>query len=132
MKIIGKCSCFGGANDCGMSSDTGLALYEPHEADRRPDIFLPAPADDPKQETWKRLRTDFPYVAMRFSKVVGREWLQNQPWKITNPKTGQWVMGFVVDYGPAESTGRVVDLSPGIMARLRIKTDDEVIVETFV
>ena len=135
MKLIGKASSFGGPDDAGMKNDSGLALYEPHEADLRPDIFLPAPADNPKQETWKRLRTDFPYIALRFElfddggKPLTRKGHQTRLWKITNPRTGQWCVGLLVDYGPAESTGRLVDLSPIILTRLRIETDDEVWVE---
>ena len=40
----GRCSIFGGPGDKGMANDSGLALYEPKEADLRPDIFTPAPA----------------------------------------------------------------------------------------
>jgi hypothetical protein len=33
---------------------------------------------------------------------------------------------FPADWGPNEKTGRVADLSPGLMADLRIETDGEV------
>ncbi len=127
--MTGKCSIFGGTGDAGMVNDSGLALYEPHEADKRPDIFLPAPATQPNQPTWARLRADFPYLALRYDHKVPRDILQNTPYKITNPKTGQWVVGFLCDWGPNENTGRLVDVSPMIAARLRIQTDDEVTVE---
>jgi len=126
--LEGRCSEFGGIHDEGMKNDTGLAFYEPHEANLRPDIFLPAPADNPSQETWKRLRPDFPYIALNLPHYYERSDAQKTPFKITNPKTKQWVIAFVVDRGPG-AKGRVVDLSPCIMARLRIETDDIVQVD---
>lgn len=123
----GKLSIFGGASDKGMISDSGLALYEPAEADRRPDMFLPADAGNPNQPTWQRLRTDFPYIALRFSNLASlRAINQGTPYKITNLDTGQWVVGFLVDWGPAESTGRIIDVSPCIARALRVETDDMV------
>lgn len=127
--MMGRCSIFGGADDEGMSNDTGLALYEPREANLRPDIFLPPPADNPAVPTWKRLRTDFPYIALRFSHDLSRRDLQNIPYRITNPKTSQWAVAWLVDYGPGEQTGRLVDLSPGLARTLRVQTDEMVYVE---
>lgn len=125
----GRCSIFGGPGDKGMANDTGLALYEPSEADLRPDIFTPAPADNPLVPTWTRLRPDFPYIALRFSHNLGRRINQQTPYRITNPATSQWVIGWLVDWGPGERTGRLIDLSPCIAARLRVETDDVVEVE---
>lgn len=130
--LIGKMSIFGGISDETMekSKDDGLALYTTKEADLRPDMFLPAPADNPNQETWKRLRTTFPYIALRFDETISREKNQLTPYKITNPKTGQFIVSFLCDFGPAESTGRIVDVSPGIAAALRLQTDDDVFVSS--
>ena len=143
MTLTGKCSEFGGKDDEGMFKDTGLAVYEPHEADRRPDIFY---EEDPKwieehpewakanpdqrQPTWARLRTYFYYIAIKYDKAINRKVWQNTPWKITNPENGDWCTGFIVDWGPG-ADGRVVDLSPGIMKRLQLKTDQIVKVERF-
>jgi hypothetical protein len=33
---------------------------------------------------------------------------------------------FPADWGPHENTGRIADISPGLMADLGIETDDEV------
>lgn len=131
----GKCSYFGGIDDKGMgprpgmpNGDTGLAFYEPHEANKRHDIFHKAPEGEPNQQTWKRLRLDFPYIAMRFDKTVPRTVRREMPYKITNIKTGKWAIGFPVDWGPGIET-RLIDVSPGLMARLGLTTDDEVEVE---
>lgn len=130
-EISGKCSEFGGQNDSGMCSDSGLALYEKWESDLRPDLFRPSAANDTFELTWKRLRADSPYVALRFKLNLrtNRCFMQTVPIKITNPKTGQYVVGFVVDYGPSPSTGRLIDLSPRIMKDLRLQTDDDVQVQ---
>lgn len=138
MLFQGKCSTFGGANDKGMGprpgkpeGDTGLSFYEPFEADLRPDIFLPAPADFPLQETWKRLRPEFPYIALNVDHSKTRiEW-RIIPWSVCNPKTGQWAVAFLVDRGPGDPR-RVCDLSPGIASRLRLETDDDVVVSDLI
>ena len=41
-------------------------------------------------------------------------------------RTGIALTAFPADWGPNEKTGRVADLSPGLMADLRIETDDQV------
>lgn len=139
----GKCSEFGGNDDEGMQFDSGLALYEPWEADRRPDIFY---AEDPtwleknpewaarykgeRQPTWSRLKTDFYYFAIKYDKAIHRNFWQNTPFKVSNPENGDWCAGFLVDWGPG-AEGRLVDLSPGIMKRLNLKTDDLVTIEQF-
>lgn len=115
--------------DAGMKNDSGLALYEPWEADLCVGLFYPASAGSPNEPTWKRLKTNSYYIALRYNQKISRDILQTTPWKITNPKTRQWVMAFLVDYGPGESTNRLVDMSPGLAAALRVETDDLVSVE---
>lgn len=140
---LGKCSEFGGPNDETMAGDSGLAFYEPAEADRRPDIFHP---EDPawlgkntewadkfpnqRQPTWSRLKTEFFYLAMRFDHPTARIVLQNTPFKIRNLKTGHWCCAFPVDRGPGIET-RLIDLSPGVMDFLKLETDDNVEVSEF-
>jgi len=135
--VIGKCSEFGGSNDQVMRDDTGLALYESWEADRRPDIFFP---EDPtwlenhpdwvkknpgqRQPTWARLRPDFYYIALRYDNRFPRKILQNVPFKVRNPKTNEWAIAFLVDRGPGVSS-RLVDCSPGLLKRLGVATEDE-------
>ena len=45
---------------------------------------------------------------------------------VRSPSTGIALTAFPADWGPNEKTGRVADLSPGLMADLRIETDDQV------
>jgi hypothetical protein len=40
--------------------------------------------------------------------------------------TGRSALAFPADWGPAEHTGRVADLSPGLCEVLDLETDDEV------
>lgn len=128
MKISGKCSFFGGSSDKGMDYAEGLALYEHKEADLRPDLFYPQ-ATDPNEGTSQRLKVQSLYIALRFNKEIDRHIHQHSMWKVTNPKTGQWVVASLVDYGPHQSTGRIVDLSPAIGQLLRVETDQDVEVE---
>lgn len=141
--MTGKCSKFGGAEDKGMSKDSGLALYEPWEADLRPDIFFPEDSKwldthpvwvdkypHQRQPTWARLRTSFYFLALRYDRKTPREILQNTPIRVMNPKTGEWAISFLVDWGPHEDTGRLVDCSDGLMKRLAAQTDDMLDVKT--
>lgn len=140
---LGKCSEFGGPDDETMAGDSGMAFYEPAEADRRPDIFLPedkgwleehpawvAKYPNQRQPTWSRLKTEFFYLAMRFDNAPPRVVLQNTPFKIRNLKTGHWCSAFAVDRGPGVET-RLIDLSPGVMDFLSLETDDNVEVSEF-
>lgn len=122
--MTGTASTFGGASDATMAHDTGLAFYEPWEANLRPDLFLPAPADNPLQETWKRLRTGAMYCALRVPNEYSRAYAHLFPWKITNPATKQFVFCWLVDRGPGVLS-RLVDLSPGAATALRIDTDKQ-------
>lgn len=129
----GKISQFGGIYDSGMNDKEGLSLYEPWEANLRPDIFYPAREGDPGQRTWKRLRPEFPYIALRFTEfgfnnLQHRGVMQKKAFKIEHPLTKKWVIGYLVDWGPNLMTARLIDASPCILTALGVKTDDEVIV----
>lgn len=45
---------------------------------------------------------------------------------IYSVKTDTWVYSPVIDYGPAQWTGRAIDVSPGLLLKLGLKTDDVV------
>lgn len=137
--MLGKCSTFGGPQDKGMlprpgmpDGDTGLAFYEKLEADKRPDLFTPAPANEPQQATWKRLRnwSSF-YIALPLHINSDRKLVQSVPYKISNPKTGLWAPSWVVDRGPAAHTGRILDCSDFLLKYLGLTTDDDILVEPY-
>lgn len=126
MKLVGKCSSFGGPNDIGMSNDTGLAFYEPWEANLRNDLFFPAGEDVP---TWKRLRVDTYYCAINIPAGADRKWAKSSLWEIS--ANGKHVIAWLVDRGPG-AADRVVDCSPAVLNRLGVKTDDVVTVEEII
>ncbi len=127
MKYEGRLSFFGGPGDSGMDHTEGLAYYEHHEADLRPELFMPK-STDPTEGCSKRLKAlSAFYLALR--EDDSRECLQGSIWKITNQAFGWWVIGSLVDWGPNKDTGRVVDVSPAIGLALRVRTDDTVTVE---
>lgn len=120
--IRGKVSCFGpsldGKPDSGMTDKEGLAVYEHHEADLRPDLFLLGGRD---KGVCRRLRPDAKFFACRFPKGLNRRELQCSVWRIE--ANGKSVLASLVDWGPAEWTGRALDLSSAIIADLCLKTD---------
>ena len=109
--LRGLCSFFGGPNDLTMKDDDGLSLYEPAEADLRPDLFVPAPTQIPNLETWKRLRPEAPYVSMRWLTSVPRRTLQRLLLCVRNPRNSRFAFGFPVDRGPGRMD-KLIDLSP--------------------
>ena len=124
----GKCSHFGGPDDTGVSPSEGLAfIYEYEEA---PHLFLPK---QPPGTTGlaRRLDPEVFYVACRWNyddtpKTMLRD--SGQMALVTAKKTGKTMQAYPADWGPHEDTGRVADLSPGLMEYLGIATDDDVIV----
>jgi len=127
MRLTGKCSWFGGPHDMGVAPDEGLAfIFEVSDA---PDLFL---ATQPPGTTGLARRLDPAeyYIACRwdYDQYPKPSLLQNVA-RVTSTKTGMSLLAAPADWGPNENTGRVADLSPGLMAALGIETDDEVEVE---
>ena len=128
MKISGKCSWFGGPFDQGVKPDEALAfIYDVKDA---PHLFLSA---QPPNTTGlaRRLDPRVHYIACRWNyEETPREMLLSHFAQVCAPATGKVVLAVCpADWGPHEDTGRVADLSPGLMAELGIGTDDEVEVE---
>lgn len=128
LTIVGKVSNFGGPNDKGVSPIEGLALCEPGEEGKFPSgLFLPS---QPPGTTGlaRRLNPDALYIACRWDyKQTPRSWLQKTPVRCV--ANGIVVDGVQpIDWGPNANTGRVADGSPGLLAKLRLKTDDEITV----
>jgi hypothetical protein len=127
LQTYGKCSWFGGPNDEGVAPDEPLAfIYEIEDA---PHLFL---AVQPEGTTGlaRRLNPHVHYIACRWDyDETPRDLLLDQVAVVRAPKTGREMLAFPADWGPHEDTGRVADLSPGLMEDLGITTDDEVEVE---
>jgi N-acetylmuramoyl-L-alanine amidase len=125
--LTGKCSWFGGPQDTGVAPDEGLAfIYSVSDA---PDLFLP---QQPPGTTGlaRRLDPDEYYVACRWDyDQYPKPSLLKHLARVTATKTGKTFLAAPGDWGPNENTGRIADLSPGLMEALGITTDDEVTVE---
>lgn len=125
MKAVGRVSKFGGPDDDGMRFTEGVSFYEHHEADKRPDLFLPR-GTDPTQGVGRRLRyLQAHYIALNVPLTVERHIVHKSLWKITNLRTGQFVLSQLVDRGPS-AAGRLVDVADITLTALRLLTDQEV------
>ena len=137
--ITGKCSTFGGPDDDGVLPSEDLALYERKDLpDAPPGLFLPQqPANT--IGTARRLNPKAFYVAMRWAYTDGerntvkrglgvclpvttsRSWLRKN--RVIVTANGISREAYAVDWGPNSTTGRIVDMSPGLAAALEVKTD---------
>ena len=124
MKVAGKVSWFGGPYDEGVSPDEPLAfIYDISDA---PYLFLP---DQPPGTTGlaRRLNPNMPYIACRWDyDVTPRDLLLASVATVYAPKTDRAFFAAPADWGPHEDTGRVADISSGLLQALGIETDDEV------
>jgi N-acetylmuramoyl-L-alanine amidase len=122
---IGTCSHFGGPDDMGVSPDEGLAFI--YGIDDAPMLFLPY---QPEGTTGlaRRLNPYVHYVACRWDyDVTPKPSLLEDVALVRATESGLAMKAFPADWGPHEAkTGRVADLSPGLMMDLDITTDDEV------
>lgn len=122
--LWGKVSWFGGPYDEGVSADEGLAfIYQVSDA---PWLFLP---EQPQGTTGlaRRLDPSIHYIACRWDyDQTPKSMLPGMVVQVHAPKTGRYFKAFPADWGPHESTGRIADISPGLMEALGITTDDEV------
>jgi N-acetylmuramoyl-L-alanine amidase len=120
----GKCSWFGGPSDTGVSSSEGLAfLYSYGDA---PHLFLPS---QPPGTTGlaRRLNPGVFYVACRWDyDITPKDMLDNPSLLALVKANGREFLAWPADWGPHEDTGRVADLSPGLMEALGVGTDDQV------
>ena len=120
----GKVSCFGGPDDTGVSADEGLAFID--DFMDAPFLFLPY---QPAGTTGlaRRLNPFVHYIACRWDyAVTPKPSLLEDVALVRAVKTGITLTAFPADWGPHADTGRVADLSPGLLADLGIETDDEV------
>jgi N-acetylmuramoyl-L-alanine amidase len=120
----GLVSSFGGPEDTGVSPSEGLAFI--YEVADQPVLFL---EEQPPGTTGlaRRLDPDEPYLALRWDyNQTPREMLLSKFALVRAIKTGKKALAYPGDWGPHVDTGRVADLSPGLMEVLGIETDDEV------
>ena len=124
MDIKGKVSWFGGPSDTGVSPSEGLAFI--YEVDDAPHLFLPY---QPTGTTGlaRRLDPSVYYIACRWDyDLYPKPTLLEHKALVRSPKTGKEFEAYPADWGPNENTGRVADISSGLMEALGITTDDEV------
>jgi hypothetical protein len=122
--VTGPCSWFGGPEDTGVSPSEGLAFF--YEYDDAPHLLLPAqPAGT--SGLARRLDPDRFYVACRWDYAVTPKTMLADPHQLAIVEAnGKRSLAWPADWGPHEDTGRVADLSPGLMEKLGIETDTEV------
>jgi lysozyme len=124
MKFTGKVSWFGGPDDEGVAPDEGLAFI--YEVDDAPELFLP---EQPPGTSGlaRRLDPDEFYIACRWDyDETPRDMLLENVALVRSKRTGREFKAAPADWGPHVDTGRIADISPGLMEALGIKTDDEV------
>jgi hypothetical protein len=121
----GKMSTFGGPTDPDVKPDEGLALFDPPDVANNPDLFLP---QQPPGTTGlaKRLNPDARYLACRWTySVTPKSFLKAKTTqvKVTNSANNKSAMARPADWGPADFTERVADLSPGLATELGLDTN---------
>ena len=123
LKLTGKVSHFGGPDDDGVAPDEGLAFI--YEIEQAPHLFLPY---QPKGTTGlaRRLNPDMHYIACRWDYTQTPRDLLLKELAQVRAASGKTLTAYPADWGPHVNTGRVADISPGLMEDLGIKTDDEV------
>jgi hypothetical protein len=122
---IGTCSEFGGPDDFGVTHDEGLALHFDITAENQ-HLFLPYQPFGTSGLA-RRLNPYVHYIACRWNyDVTPKDMLAKGIALVRVPSTGAEMAAFCADWGPNENTGRVADLSPGLLADLGLETDDEV------
>jgi hypothetical protein len=121
--IEGRCSDFGGPDDTGVGPHEGLALI--HSVRQLPEVFL---SYQPRDTTGlaRRLDPNKLYIACRWDyRFMPVSWLLRVTATVHSERTGATIAGVhPVDWGPNARTGRVADLSPGLMRALGIETED--------
>jgi N-acetylmuramoyl-L-alanine amidase len=120
--LRGKVSWFGGPEDHGVAPDEGLAfIYSVEDA---PYLFLP---QQPPGTTGlaRRLDPEVHFIACRWDySQTPKKMLPGMMVEVYAPRTGRAFKAWPADWGPHESTGRVADISSGLMQSLGIITDD--------
>ena len=129
MKLVGTVSHFGGPADQGVAPDEGLAFI--YDVDQAPELFLPWQPDGTTGLA-RRLDPRVHYIATRWDyDITPKDQLLKMLVLVRAPATGKIALARPADWGPAgpesdHDTGRIADISPGLMRFLGIETDDEI------
>jgi hypothetical protein len=126
MYLEGKVSWFGGPEDEGVAPDEGLAFI--YDVDDAPHLFLPYQPEGTSGLA-RRLNPAVPFIACRWDyddEEQTREMLLSNVALVRAPSTGKFFLAWPADWGPADWTERVCDISSGLMEYLGVTTDDTV------
>ena len=122
--LVGKISSFGGPEDLGVGPGETLSLYPDSLARGLPGSLPEAIAID----YYCAMRWD--YASIQANLGTDRDgaltWLRGQ--QITVQYLGRQINCIPVDWGPAHSTGRLIDCGPAVLTELGCETDDTVAV----
>jgi N-acetylmuramoyl-L-alanine amidase len=132
MRLVGKCSSFGGPTDMGVLPSEDLAFWESWDdvvADHAEELFLPSQPPGTSGLA-RRLDGSKFYLATRWNyEVYSKASLASGDHvALVRAENGRQALARPSDWGPNEDTGRVCDLSPGLMTELGLTTDDVVTV----
>lgn len=122
----GKVSSFGGPQDGGVGPTEGLGLVEPTDLSSWwwQYLFL-LEAEPGVTGLARRLNPNAFYIAMRWDyDMTPKATLRSAFVKVTNPATSKFVLARPVDWGPNIKTGRMADLSQGVLDALALTTDN--------
>jgi hypothetical protein len=121
----GKISTFGGPDDTGMKPGETLAIINAGDITANPKVA--ALFQDGKGPALGRrlLNRTTSYIACRWDyKTTPRKYLVSIEVEVRNPVTGKSIKARPADWGPAEWTNRVADLSDFAAGELGLKTND--------
>jgi Uncharacterized protein conserved in bacteria (DUF2272) len=123
--LRGKIATFGGPKDTGMQPNEGLAIIRDADIANVPGVealFI----DPGRGARGSNLANNQArYVACRWDyNVTPRQYLVATDVTVRNPLTGKSFAARPADWGPADWTGRVADLSDRLAIDLGLSTDD--------
>lgn len=127
----GKISTFGGPTDTGMTPGETLAIIRDGDITAKPEVAALFAGGTGPALGRRLLNNTTSYIACRWDyKTTPRTYLVSTEVEVRNPVTGKSIKARPVDWGPAEWTNRVADLSDFAAQQLGLHTNDicEVIV----
>jgi hypothetical protein len=121
----GMMSTFGGPGDTGMSPGETLAIIRDGDITADPKVAALFQGGIGPALGRRLLNKTTSYIACRWDyKTTPREYLVKIEVEVRNPVTGKSIKARPADWGPAEWTNRVADLSDFAASQLGLGTDD--------